>query len=551
MSPEELLKQAQSFQLAGRLPEATIAFEKLRSLYPQFPPILNDLGTLYLQQGKLKEGRRLFLQSLDIDPKQPTTIYNLARSYEDQGEMLEASTIYNEAVKVQPNFIDAHLKKGMCLHYLERFDDAIECFDNVIKIDPNSAVAHNGRGIGLYHAGQYQDALISLNKAKLLNEQSPEICNNLGLALHKLNRFQEALNQFDQSIALNPRYADAYSNRGLTFQALQMPTEALNNFNWCLEIYPNEPYAQWNKALIKILLGDYEEGWALYEWRWQAYSKKWLRNFKQPLWLGQAPLKNKTILIYPEQGLGDFIQFCRYIPKLIELGAKVILEAPGPLVTLASSLLGDIQILESGKSYPYFDYQCPIMSLPHAFKTNLNNIPSELPYLFANAGKIKQWEKILGPKDRPRVGIAWSGAKGQANDHNRSMRLENLFPLLAMPFEFHSLQKDVRPDDELVLIQQKILDHRGDLENFSDTAALIQNMDIVVSVDTSIAHLAGSLNKKMFVLLAFNADYRWLMSREDSPWYPNAILIRQDQIGQWELPIQELVRKIELITFKS
>lgn len=547
MSPEELLKQAQLLQKTGRLQEATIAFEKLKSLYPKFPPILNDLAILYLQQGKFNEGRQLLEKSLQLDPKQPMAFYNLGKAYQNQGKFNEASNAFKQVTKLQPQFADAHFCRGICLHFLERFTEAIICFDDVIRLHPNTVHAHNAKGISLYHSGNYIDALDTLQEALSLNQQSTEIYNNLGLAYHKLNQFDAALENYNLALTINPNYADAYSNRGLTYQALKNTTEALKDYDKCLQIEPNHPDAHWNKALIKIQLGEYHEGWALYEWRWQSFSKKWARHYQQPLWLGESSIRDKTILIYPEQGYGDFIQFCRYIPMLLELGAKVILETPAPLMALATNAFrGDIQLIESGKTLPKFDIQCPIMSLPLAFKTTLENIPSTFPYLKPEPNKVQLWQEKLGKKTKPRVGLVWSGSTWHKNDHNRSIKFQTLLPLLELPFEFHSLQKEIQVQDQAIFNKSSIQNHQQDLKDFADTSALIDQMDVMISVDTAVAHLTGALDKKLFLLLPSNPDYRWMLDRKGSPWYPSAQLLRQSVIGDWAQVIENL--KISLAT---
>lgn len=547
LSPEQLLQQSQSLQQAGRFEEAALGFEKLQKLYPKFPPILNDLAILYLQQGRFKDGAELLEKSLRLDSKQPLIYFNLGRAYQAQEKFQKAADAFRQTVKLRPDFIDAYFNEAYALFCLEQFDQASILFQHLASITPNSAPTMNALGISLYHSGKYKEALNQLQKALNLNQASPEIYNNIGLALHKLNRFEEAIEHYSKAITLNQNYADAISNRGLTLQSMRKIHDALRDFNKSIEINPSHADAHWNRSLLNILSGNFEEGWQEYEWRWKSYSKKWARTFKQALWLGNESLESKTIYIYPEQGLGDFIQFCRYIPMLSEQGAEVILESPSPLIGLALSLHGNIKVIKSGEHTPHFDYQCPIMSLPLAFKTTLDTIPKHTPYLYTDKEKLNSWNKLLGIKKLPRVGLAWSGAKGQANDHNRSMRLESLLPLLELPYEFHSLQKEVRPEDESTLNQTSIVDHRTDLVDFADTAALIECMDLVIAVDTSIAHLAGALNKELFILLAFNADYRWLLNRDDCPWYPNAHLIRQHQIGEWGAPIEELFERINYI----
>jgi len=540
LNPDQLLNQAKSLQKAGRLQEATIAFEKLRTLYPKFTPILNDLGILYLQQERLKEGMELLEKSLRIDPKQPLISFNLGRAYQAQEKFKEAAHAFHQTRKLKPEFTDAYFNEAYALFCLEQFDEALVLFHHVASLSPNSAHAINALGISLYHSGKYEEALRQLKTALNLNITSPEIHNNIGLALHKLNCFEDAIEHYSKAIALNPMYADAISNRGLTFQSMRKVNDALKDFNNAISINPSHADAQWNKSLLEIMIGNFKEGWLRYEWRWQSFSKKWSRHYDKPLWLGKESLQGKSILIYPEQGYGDFIQFYRYIDKLLLLGSKVILETPEPLIALIAESSNMVEIIESGKKLPNFDFQCPIMSLPLAFKTNLENLPCETPYIRTSPQKLKLWVDKLGVKSKKRIGVAWSGSKEHKNDHNRSIALIELSALLEMPFEFHSLQKEIRDSDQDFFDRSSIINHQNDIKDFSDTAALIETMDLVISVDTSIAHLAGSLNKSLLLLLPFNADYRWMHYRLDSPWYPSATLLRQSEFGKWNEVIEDL-----------
>ena len=540
LSPEQLLQQSQSLQQAGRFEEAALGFEKLQKLYPEFPPILNSLGIVYLQLGKYKDGCKLLEKSLSIDPKQSMVFYNLGRAHQNQSKLNDAAIAYKRAIKLDPSFIDAHDNLGMLLYTTGQFEEALKSFESIVKIKPELASGHNGLGISLYALGRYEEALSSLNNALAINQQHPQIFNNLGLVLHKFNQLEDAIKHYNHALQLNPDYADAYSNRGLTLQALKRTDEAEQDFDHCLALNPKHADAQWNKALIKISLGEYEEGWELYEWRWKSFSKKWARHYEKPLWLGEESLKGRSILIYPEQGYGDFIQFYRYIPKLQALGARIILETPAPLISLITESSTEVEIVESGRKLPKFDFQCPIMSLPLAFKTNLNSIPNKFPYVKAGPEKIKAWQEKLGVKTKKRIGLAWSGSKEHKNDHNRSIALAQLSSLLKMPFEFHSLQKEIKGADLDSFENSAIRNHQDDISDFSDTAALIENMDLVITVDTAIAHLAGSLNKPFFLLLPFHADYRWMLDRSDSPWYVTGKLFRQNQVGDWGAMIYDL-----------
>ncbi len=544
LSPEQLLQQSQSFQQAGKFEEAALGFEKLRTIYPNFPPILNSLGTVYLQQGKLKEGCKFLEKSLSIDANQLMVLRNLALALKSQNQLSESVKYFEKILKLDPKSIDAFNNIGINLQALGKHQEAINAFESAVKINPNTADSHNNLGISLLTNNQPSEAALAFQKAISLNPSSPQLYNNLGLALKKLNKIEESIICFNKAIDIDKRYADAYSNRGLSYQALQQTQAALNDYDECTKLDPGHVDNYWNKSLLKILMGDFEDGWILYEWRWKSFAKKSVRKFNEPLWLGKESIENKKILIYPEQGYGDFIQFCRYIPMIEKLNAEVILEARPALLDLISTTYPHMTIIESGKRLPSFDFQCPIMSLPLAFKTQLDNIPSSAPYLKSDPTKNKKWDTKLGKKTKLRVGLAWSGSIQHPNDHNRNIKLDDLKPILALPFEFHSLQKEYRVNDLTLIKEFGIQNHAEKLNNFSDTTALIENLDLVISVDTAVAHLAGALNKTIWIMLPFNPDYRWMLDKDHSPWYASASLFRQKQTNDWHPVVKSITDKL-------
>ena len=296
-----------------------------------------------------------------------------------------------------------------------------------------------------------------------------------------------------------------------------------------------------------MLHGEFEEGWKLYEWRRQ--NKDFKKNYKvydSPLWLGKESLQNKTLLVESEQGFGDIIQFCRYIPMLLKLNARVILEIPKTLTSIIKTITGNFLVLEKGQALTYFDYHIPIMSLPLAFKTTIHNIPTSVPYLFSDKTKKEYWNKKLGKKTQPRIGLVWSGSASHTNDKNRTILLKYLEPIVKLPFEFHSLQKEIREYDQTTLFEFKqIHQHQNELNDFADTAALIEEMDLIISVDTSVAHLAGALGKDVYILLPYHPDYRWLLNRKDSPWYPTCTLFRKSKIDDWSDVVLEIKSNLQ------
>jgi hypothetical protein len=295
---------------------------------------------------------------------------------------------------------------------------------------------------------------------------------------------------------------------------------------------------QWNLALCRLLAGDFARGWAGYEWRWNvpqlAGQIGERRRYAQPLWLGAEPLQGRTLLLYGEGGLGDTLQFCRYAKLAADAGARVILEVPGALQALLRNLAGVSQLVEKGGALPAFDLHCPLPSLPLAFGTTLDNVPSPRSYIAASPARLAEWNARLGESSQPRVGLVWSGGTKHTNDRNRSIALRELIEYLPRQFQYVSLQKETRGSDEDALRSRAdILRFDGRLDDFADTAALCQLMDVVVSVDTSVAHLSGAMGRPVWLLLPCVPDWRWLLGREDSVWYPSARLLRQDKAGDW------------------
>ena len=431
---------------------------------------------------------------------------------------------------------------------LKRLDEALSSYDKAISIKPDYAEAYSNRGNALRELKRLDEALINFEKAIAIKPDYANAYSNRGIALQELKRLDEALASYDKAIAIKPDYVEAHSNRGIALHELKRLDEALACYNKAINIKPDCTTAHWNLSLCNLLGGNFKNGWEEYEWRWKSeeISKTaGVRNFSKPLWLGVESLKNKTILLYSEQGLGDTIQFCRYAQLVAELGAKVILEVQKPLVNLLQNLKGPIQIIAKGDTPTNFDYQCPLLSLPLAFKTELHTIPS-LQSIWTDEEKIAEWQAKLGKKSKLRIGIVWSGSAEHKNDHNRSLTLSKLLPYLSPNLEYVCLQKELRATDKELLLDHRQIKYFGDkLEDFTDTSALCELMDVVISVDTSIAHLAGTLGKPTWVLLPYCPDWRWLLDRNDSPWYPSAKLYRQEKIYDWNGVLEKVRSDLE------
>lgn len=352
-----------------------------------------------------------------------------------------------------------------------------------------------------------------------------------------MDRMHDAIREYACAIRLDPAFADAHVNMGLALFEVGQPHEALAAYDRAIALSPDDADAHWNKAIAALALGDFQQGWELYEWRWKSFAKRLQRQFPRPLLQPGLDLQGKTLLVHAEQGLGDAIQFVRFVPELRRRGAHVLLEVPRPLVRLFAFSFGrDVEVLVRGAAIPPFDLHCPLLSLPRVLRTTLETIPSAVPYLSVDASLEREWRGRLGPKSRPRVGLAWSGSSAHTNDRRRSLALPMLASLLTLPLEFHVLQTELRPSD--AALAQRWGLHIHALEDFAETAALCNQMDWVVAVDTAPAHLAGALRLPTSLLLPFAADYRWLLERQDSPWYPTITLMRQAPGRGW-IPVLE------------
>jgi hypothetical protein len=367
-----------------------------------------------------------------------------------------------------------------------------------------------------------------------LDPRDANTLNNLGTVLQKLGRYAESLEPYDRALALRPDFAMALNGKACSLFELRRIDEALACHARSIALDPENPQPRWDLALLQMMVGNFEAGWVGRESRWKLGIMPDPK-FSQPLWLGNGSIEGKTILLRADEGLGDMFQFARYIPMVASLGARVIAAVADPACSLMSRLDGVAECIpKSIGTLPAFDIHCPISSLPLAFKTAVETIPSAVPYLPRPADdRIQAWERRLGAHDKFRVGLVWSGNARHMNDHNRSMPLSDLTKILDTNATFVSLQKDLRDRDKEGLASANIVDLTQGLSDFDETAALLSCLDLVISVDTSVAHLAGGLGCPVWILLPYTPDYRWMLDREDSPWYPSARLFRQAELREW------------------
>lgn len=548
---DHMLRQAVALQQNGALAEAEELYREILELKPRHFDALQLLGSLALQAGRVQEGIEFLKKALAINAKQAPLHSNLAYALNALQRFDEALASADRALALQSGFPDALNNRGNAQAGLNLPLEALNSFDRALASAPDFAPAWNNRACVLRDLGRAADALASCDHAIALQPGYPDAWSNRGNALSDLNRPHEARESYQRALELAPAFADAWNNLGLTQVDLNEHAQALHSYERALAVNPAAAETHWNRSLCLLQLGQLEAGWAEYEWRWErSRIKASRRTFAQPLWLGDFSINGKTILLHAEQGLGDTLQFCRYAKTVSKLGAKVVLEVPRELMRLMSTLDGVNQLIEAGHALPPFDCHCPLLSLPLACKTDLASIPSKTPYLFADSQASREWhERIAAPTQKClNVGLVWAGgnrphvAELRKNDARRSITFERLAPILDVPnVRFFSLQKgpaarQLQHDDSHL----DVIDYTEELDDFADTAALVANLDLVISVDTSTAHLAGALDKPVWILNRFDTCWRWMLERTDTPWYAQAKLFRQPALGDWDSVIRNV-----------
>lgn len=520
---------------AGRSEQAVEFLSKAVAVNPGVAEAFYNRGVALGHARRHEEAVESYERAIALKADYADAYFNRGVALAELGRPVQAVESYDRAIALDPGYAEVYNNRGIVLDRLQRYEDALASYDRAIALKADYARAHNNRGVALSRLQRYADAATSYERAIALKPDFVDAFTNLGIALSELNRPAEALRNYERAIALNPRSAEALYNRGNALRDLNRHAEAIESYERALALQPEHAAAHWNLADCCLLLGNFKRGWQEYEWRWKLDKRdNLMRNFQQPLWLGEPSLEGRTILLHSELGLGDTLQFCRYATEVAALGATVLLEVQPTLLSLLASVEGVALAVPRGAPLPASDYHCPLMSLPLAFKTDLTNVPARIPYLRSDAQRVAFWRQKLGEADKPRVGVVWSGSMALRNDR-RSMALKEMLPLMGPWAEWISLQKEVRDSDAAALASRADLRDAGaELNDFADTAALIELMDLVVTVDTSVAHVAGAMGKPLWILLPFNPhDWRWMLDREDSIWYPTARVFRQPADGDW------------------
>jgi tetratricopeptide (TPR) repeat protein len=493
---------------------------------------LTSLGTALLEQGRQAEALAVFDKAVQLKPDDPNLWRNLGNALAEIGRTEDAILSFQHAIKLNPGHWDAADKCAGALLSQGRLEEALLYINPCDKQQPNRASTLQKRAVVLYGQNKFEEGLVELKRAHALDPANADICNNIGVCFRRLTREEQALPWFDRALEIQPNFLAALHNKAFALFEMQRFAPAIAVYDEIKAIDPADASAEFNTSLVHLLTGNFESGWAGRESRTNVPNLVITRfEFSRPKWLGEESIAGKTILLQADEGLRDSIQFLRYVPMVAALGARVVVVVQDSVCPLLSGLDGVSQCIPlSATRFPAFDLYCPLSSLPLAFGTRLETIPSATPYLSARAESLPAWEERLGVRDKLCVGLVWSGNPKHANDFYRTIPLSMLSRIVDVVARFISLQKDLRPGDKATLLARpELVDWTTELAEIGETAALISCLDLVITADTSVAHLAGALGRPTWILLPYTPDWRWLLQRNDSPWYPTARLFRQDE----------------------
>ncbi len=535
-----------SLSALGLTGEALASYDRAIALAPDYVDAVRNRSDTLAALGRFEDAVASYERAIALAPQAADLFVKRGRLLTALNRLDKAVASYDGALARDPHNRDAHVHRGIVLAKLARFDEAVGSYDRAIALDPGDAEAFSNRGAALRALKRFDDAMASHDRAVALDPRLAAAHNNRGIALKEIGRLDAALASFDAAISLRPDFAEAHSNRANALAFLGRYDEAIAACMQAVAINPDDATARCNGGMIKLLTGRFVEGWEDWEARWHSQPASGQRRFAQPQWSGDADIGGKRVLLVAEQGAGDTIMAVRYARLVADRGATVILEAPRALGSLLESVGGVREIVNQGDLLPDFDLYCPLMSLPRAFKTELNTIPAEVPYLQAPSARLERWRARLRPGGGLRVGINWAGNPDFRWDQFRSIGLGPLLPILATGnVRFFALQKELRDGDGDLLRRHPQVRWLGnEIGSFADTAAIISHLDLVISSDTSVVHLAGALGRPVWVLLSSNPDWRWLLDRDDSPWYPTARLFRQSIRGDWSGVVERVMTEL-------
>jgi tetratricopeptide (TPR) repeat protein len=557
---------AVSAHQSGKTDEALELMRQSIDASPRIAEFHCNLGVLLRDCNRLDEAAAALGRAIQLRPRYPEALSNLGDVRRQQKKFSDAENALRQSIAIKPT-ASALLNLGLVLTDAKKYDKAARALRDALKLTPNDTRIVKALGIALLLDNQPDAAAQCSRAAALANDRDPDAWFGLGNALRALNDIPSALEAYGKALPLAPDHPDLLINLAATLTDAGEPAAALQVGARAVSLRPSSPQARYNLSLALLSIGQLAEGFKLYESRWQCPGYEgMLEPLDQPVWDGSDP-KGKTLFIRAEQGCGDTIQFARYLPMLAQRGAKLIVECQPGLKSLlcrvgtahrfpeavgtAHPTTENIRIITRGEQPGDFDFHLPLLSLPLHFKTTLDSIPSEAPYFNIDAAQINAWRAKFSNTTNFKCGIVWRGSFTHRRDKDRSITLSSLIPLSQVEgVNFFSLQKEAIRHDEKNLFPN-LIDLSGDLTDFSETAAALTQMDLVISVDTAIAHLAGSLARPVWTLLPFAPDWRWMQAREDSPWYPTMRLFRQEKRGNWDEAISRLATELATLRQKN
>jgi Tfp pilus assembly protein PilF len=534
MNAASMIAEADRLLHFGQLDSAAALLTRVLELRPQSMDALPRLAQVQAALGQRPEALANYQAAARLAPGDIRILNNLGALLLDLGRPAEAIPWYRKALAIAPNDVGVLDNLGTALRKTEQLAEAVACHEQAIRLAPRSARSHNHLGVALLEMDRIEEAIASYRRSLALDPNSHRTHNNLALAFKAAGRRDESLAGFRHAAMIAPRDAQSLRNLGIALFEARRFSEGLGLFHRSLELDANDAETHFHIAILSLLTGDFETGWREYEWRPQR------SDLSIPTWNG-APLDGRTLLVRSEQGFGDMIQFVRYAALVKARGGSVVLEAKPELASLLATAPGVARVVEAVAPTDRFDMQVNLASLPGIFGTNLTNMPATIPYLRVDAGRVESWRSRLGPRTGLRVGIAWQGSRTHSNDRQRSVDPGRFADIASIPgVQLVSLQKGATKRPAFPLV-----DRTAELESFLDTAALVKNLDLVVAVDTSVAHLAGALGVPVWVAVPFAPDWRWLLDREDSPWYPTMWLVRQSALDRWDDVFARITRELE------
>jgi tetratricopeptide (TPR) repeat protein len=540
------LKQALEFERAGNYPGAEALYRQIVQAAPDHWEAWRRLGAMCQARGNLGEAAASFLQALRLKPDDAEVNNDLGIILATRGQLEEAAARFQETLRLQPDFADACNNLGIVLGMQGKHAEAVARLQEAVRLRPGYAEAYSNLADALNSLRRHDEAADQCRQALRLNPAMAGAHNNLGMALKGLDQIDEAIASYQEAIRLSPGLADAHYNLGNALKALNRLDEALACYERAVQLNPRHANAHFHRSLVWLVRGNFEQGWPAYEWRWQCPGGP-LRRFAQPLWDG-SPLGGRTILLHAEQGLGDTLQFIRYVPYVRERGGRVLVECQAPLLGVVSRVGGIDGVAAQGAALPAFDVQASFLSLPGIFRANLATMPAAVPYLTADPDAVEKWRQELNAVSGVKVGIVWQGSRRHREDRSRSVQVFQFAPLAQVAgVRLVSLQTG-RGSEQVkgASYQFPLVDlgSRFDPASLGDVAAVVYNLDLVVTVDTAVAHLAGGMGVRVWVALPFAPDFRWLLGREDSPWYPTMRLFRQSERGNWNQVFRRIAEEL-------